>query len=235
MYCCLGTVLLLSGTSPAALGSEADSTELLALAPRQPATALLLRLVPPSWRHYSKAEADHEGDNDFSRVEDFLHCGSNVMEEKLVEDLKTWENKEQKQNQVHSILWILKPCNHVPKLTFSICLGVSFWEALSPTRPSTASTSALQGRSGYSTGVSVDEVLALASLMTCKCTVVGVPFGVAKAVVKINAKKDTKNNLLMIIRRFTRELASWSWHWCVWPRHEHWWSGDTLDCWHLYC
>lgn len=211
MYRCLGEALLLSRVGPAALGSTAtDSAALMGRARGQPAAAALQPgLALPSRRHYSEAAADQEDDpNFFKMVEGFFDRGASIVEDKLVEDLKTRESEEQKRNRVRGILRIIKPCNHVLSLSFPIRRDNGSWEVIEGYRAQHSQhRTPCKGGIRYSTDVSVDEVKALASLMTYKCAVVDVPFGGAKAGVKINPKNYTDSELEKITRRFTMELA----------------------------
>ncbi|XP_043452724.1 glutamate dehydrogenase 1, mitochondrial [Prionailurus bengalensis] len=215
MYRCLGEALLLSRAGPAALGSAAaDSAALLGRARGQPAAAAAAAapqpgLAPTARRHYSEAAADREDDpNFFKMVEGFFDRGASIVEDKLVEDLKTRESEEQKRNRVRGILRIIKPCNHVLSLSFPIRRDDGSWEVIEGYRAQHSQhRTPCKGGIRYSTDVSVDEVKALASLMTYKCAVVDVPFGGAKAGVKINPKNYTDNELEKITRRFTMELA----------------------------
>lgn len=59
----------------------------------------------------------------------------------------------------------------------------------------------------YHPDVTLDEVRALASWMTWKCAVVGVPFGGAKGGVVCNPKELSTRDLQAITRRFTTDLG----------------------------
>lgn len=58
----------------------------------------------------------------------------------------------------------------------------------------------------YSEHIDQEEVMALASLMTYKCSLVDVPFGGAKGGIKIDSKKESVTVLENVTRRYTTEL-----------------------------
>jgi glutamate dehydrogenase (NAD(P)+) len=65
----------------------------------------------------------------------------------------------------------------------------------------------VKGGTRYSDHIDLQESMALASLMTFKLTVAGIPFGGAKGGVKINPTKYSKAELERITRRYTAELS----------------------------
>ncbi|XP_038164287.1 glutamate dehydrogenase, mitochondrial-like [Cyprinodon tularosa] len=159
-------------------------------------------------RGYSQAVDPSDDPNFFTMVEGFFDRGAGIVEDKLVDDLRTRESPEQKRKRVRGILRIIKPCNHVLSLSFPIRRDSGEWEVIEAYRAQHSQhRTPCKGGIRYSTDVSVDEVKALASLMTYKCAIVDVPFGGAKAGVKINTKNYTDGELEKITRRFTIELA----------------------------
>uniref|UniRef100_A0A8C9WVN2 Glutamate dehydrogenase n=1 Tax=Scleropages formosus TaxID=113540 RepID=A0A8C9WVN2_SCLFO len=201
MYRYLGELLTRGAGSALASASAADSAAL-------PASASSWTCLP-RLRRYSEAVTDKEDDpNFFKMVEGFFDRGAAIVEDKLVADLKNRESPEQKRHRVRGILKIIKPCNHVLSVSFPIKRDNGEWEVIEGYRAQHSQhRTPCKGGIRYSTEVSVDEVKALASLMTYKCAVVDVPFGGAKAGVKINPRNYSDSELEKITRRFTIELA----------------------------
>ncbi|RXM35795.1 Glutamate dehydrogenase 1, mitochondrial [Acipenser ruthenus] len=136
-----------------------------------PASASLLRV-----RHYSEAVGGQKEDdpNFFKMVEGFFDRGASIVEDKLVEDLKNKETEQQKRHRVRGILKIIKPCNHILSVSFPLKRDNGEWEVIEGYRAQHSQhRTPCKGGIRYSADVCVDEVKALASLMTYKCAVVG--------------------------------------------------------------
>lgn len=90
-----------------------------------PASSALARA-----RRYAHAADKPDDPNFFKMVEGFFDRGVSIVEDKLVEDLKTRESPEQKRNRVRGILRIIKPCNHVLSVSFPIRRDSGEWEVV---------------------------------------------------------------------------------------------------------
>lgn len=82
------------------------------------------------YRGYSQAVDRDDDPNFFTMVEGFFDRGAAIVENKLVESLKTRESLEQKKKRVRGILRIIKPCNHVLSVSFPIKKDNGEWEVI---------------------------------------------------------------------------------------------------------
>ncbi|KAI9560319.1 hypothetical protein GHT06_014336 [Daphnia sinensis] len=145
----------------------------------------------------------------FDMVEFFYHKSCKILQEKLVEDWRAPRmSTEEKRKRVKGLLNIIQPCHHVLEVSFPLKRDNGEYEMITGYRAQ-HSQHRLPCKGGirYSDEVNIDEVKALSALMTFKCACVDVPFGGAKAGVKINPRKYSDNELEKITRRFTLELA----------------------------
>lgn len=81
-------------------------------------------------RGYSQAVDRDDDPNFFTMVEGFFDRGAAIVEDQLVESLKTRESTEQKRKRVGGILRIIKPCNHVLSVCFPIKRDSGEWEVV---------------------------------------------------------------------------------------------------------
>ena len=104
------------------------------------------------------------------------------------------------------ILEQIKECNSVLRLHFPVKIGDKV-EVIKAYRVQHSHHKLpCKGGIRFSEMVNLDEVMALAALMTYKCAIVNVPFGGAKGGISINPKKYSTYDLERITRRYTSEL-----------------------------
>src|SRR4249919_2064629 len=100
----------------------------------------------------------------------------------------------------------IKQCNSVYRMHFPVKIGDKIEVIKAYRVQHSHHKTPCKGGIRFSTSVNLDEVMALAALMTYKCAIVNVPFGGAKGGITIDPKKYTAYELEKITRRYTAEL-----------------------------
>jgi glutamate dehydrogenase (NAD(P)+) len=104
------------------------------------------------------------------------------------------------------ILEQIKQCNSVYRMNFPVKIGEKIEVIKAYRVQHSHHKTPCKGGIRFATSVNLDEVMALAALMTFKCAIVNVPFGGAKGGIAIDPRKYTPYELEKITRRYTSEL-----------------------------
>lgn len=104
------------------------------------------------------------------------------------------------------ILEQIKQCNAVYRMHFPVKIGDKIDVIKAYRVQHSHHKLPCKGGIRFATSVNLDEVMALAALMTYKCAIVNVPFAGAKGGISIDPKKYTPYELEKITRRYTSEL-----------------------------
>src|ERR1700753_18335 len=104
------------------------------------------------------------------------------------------------------ILEQIKQCNAVYRMFFPVKIGDKIEVIKAYRVQHSHHKTPCKGGIRFALSVNLDEVMALAALMTFKCAIVNVPFGGAKGGISIDPKKYTPYELEKITRRYTSEL-----------------------------
>jgi glutamate dehydrogenase (NAD(P)+) len=104
------------------------------------------------------------------------------------------------------ILEQIKQCNAVYRMHFPVKVGDNIEVIKAYRVQHSHHKTPCKGGIRFAPNVNLDEVMALAALMTYKCAIVNVPFGGAKGGITIDPRKYSAYDLEKITRRYTAEL-----------------------------
>jgi glutamate dehydrogenase (NAD(P)+) len=121
--------------------------------------------------------------------------------------LSTFDRAAQYTKHHPGLLDQVKYCNSVYRMRFPIRMEDGAVEVVEAFRAEHSHhRTPTKGGIRFSEDVTQDDVMALAALMTFKCTLVRVPFGGAKGGVRIDPRRCTQEQLERITRRYVAEL-----------------------------
>ena len=106
---------------------------------------------------------------------------------------KVLTKPQNSRNGIHGLLEQIKQCNAVYRMNFPVKIDDKIEVIKAYRVQHSHHKTPCKGGIRFSTAVNLDEVMALAALMTFKCAIVNVPFGGAKGGISI----DPKNILLI--------------------------------------
>jgi glutamate dehydrogenase (NAD(P)+) len=169
----------------------------------------LARVFAPSYLKANLAYSSSASNvNFYEMVELFFDRASSIVEDKMVSEIKSKDKEEVKRQKVQGMLKVIKPCNNVLNINFPLRRDNGSYEIVEAWRAQHSQhRTPCKGGIRFSKDVHLEEVKALAALMTFKCACVDVPFGGAKAGVKINPRDYSDSELERITRRLTLELC----------------------------
>lgn len=157
-------------------------------------------------------------------VLDFTKSSAGILESRLLDDKTIQMNRsenikkaqmealkrseEQRKKTIRGIFEFMLPCNSILETSFRVKMDDGSTKVFSGYRAQ-HSHHRLPTKGGmrYAPDVDMDEVKALAALMTWKCSVADVPFGGAKAGITIDSKEFSVGELERVTRAFTQQLT----------------------------
>lgn len=148
----------------------------------------------------------------FDMIEFYYHRARILVQDRLIENLSRTKARklslEESTAKVKGIMSLMETCDHCLEIHFPIKRDNGSYEIIQAFRVHhLAHRQPVKGGIRYASNVHLDEVKALAALMTFKCACVDVPFGGAKGGIKIDPRKYSEDELERITRRFALELG----------------------------